>query len=166
MQSAINAMLADHTATGRLQSGATIKAAIRIYEDHTGKILCEILNEVAKVVEGRGREWRRALDGVSVALDGQIDKARELLVSPLRLADRLKTPSLQSAVDSRLGDAATRLRAQLADFRDGWTAPMPKPWKDRRPLAYAVLLLVIGALIGVAATYAKRFVSPSPAAHS
>ena len=144
----LDAMLSTHAAKGRLQSGATVIAAIGIYEEHSKEALAQVLAETAKLIEYRGRKWSTAMEGISEALEAHIQLAPEILKNPLRIANRQEHQSITDAFNERLGACAGRLRNQLLEFRDGWTSPIPKHWKDRNPIWYAVGLLVLGAVVG------------------
>lgn len=144
----IDLMLSKHSAMGRLQSGATIIAAVEIFERHSRKGLTEALEETAKLVDHHGLKWRQAMSGIQDALEAHLARAGEHLDGPFKIADRRGTPSISKAADREIAQANGRLRDALSDFAQGWTAPLPKPWKERHPLAYAVVLLLIGAAIG------------------
>lgn len=154
MDAAIDAMLADHSAKGRLQSGATIKAALRIFEDESASALDAVLLEAANLIEHHGRKWSAAMAGIGDALVAHVMGAREMLSKPLRLADRQGSESIARAVDESLQGARERLERRLSDFRDGWTAPRPKFWKDRHPQLFQVILLIVGAAVALAGSYA------------
>jgi hypothetical protein len=103
------------------------------------------------------------MDGIGDALNLQIASARTILRRPIRAADRSSSASATSATDRRIKAAASRLREQLSEFAQGWTAPVPKLWKDRHPFFYAVILLLIGAAIGWGGSEARRLLpDPTP----
>ncbi len=146
----IDVMLGEHSAKGRLQSGATIIAAISIFEECSHRALNQVLLEAAKLIEHRGRKWARAMAGISTALDQHMADAPEFLEPTIRLADQRNTASIAKAVEERLAEAGAQLRAQLQDFQQGWTAPVHKPWKERHPILYPIAMLILGALITLA----------------
>lgn len=92
--------------------------------------------------------------GIGDALVAHVMGAREMLSKPLRLADRQGSESIARAVDESLQGARERLERRLSDFRDGWTAPRPKFWKDRHPQLFQVILLIVGAAVALAGSYA------------
>jgi hypothetical protein len=147
-------MLAEHSSKGLLQSGSTNKAALRSFEEHSREALAKTLEEVAKLIEHRGPKWRAAMAGIEEALNDHLARARAHLQPTISLADRAATGSVSKAVDERLAGTAARLKDQLSEFCDGWTAPAPKLWKDRHPLAFQVLLLIIGAAVALGLSYA------------
>ena len=151
---AIDAMIADHAAKGCLQSGATIKVALKLFEEHSSRALDQALAETAKLIEHRQSRWTAAMDGIREALDAHLAAAPSHLTKARRLADSNNSPSVTGAIETRLSALHGRLHAQLAEFRDGWTAPAPKPWRDRHPLFVKIALLVIAALIALALSYA------------
>ena len=157
MNADIDAMIAEHAAMGRLQSGATIKAAIAIFEKRSSRALNQTLAEAAKLIEHRGWKWRAAMSGIGEALETHIGAAVTILGRPFNLANAPGSPSVWSAAEERLAGVARRLRDQAAEFEQGWTAPTPKPWKDRHALVYAIILLIVGALIGLAVPTAKAW---------
>ena len=161
MDGKIEEMMGDHAAKGRLQSGATVKAAVRIFEDHSNRALRQTLDEAAKLIEHRGRAWTDAMDGMSEALDSHLAKAPEHLAKAVHVADHANTPSVAQAFDELLLELGTRLRGQIAEFRQGWTAPLAKKWQERHPLMYAVALLLIGAAVGLAVPLVKSLIVPA-----
>jgi hypothetical protein len=154
---AIDALVAQNAAKGALQSGATLKASMRIIEERSTDALDQALSEASKLIEHRGRKWRRAIAGIRDGLDAHDADRTMLMQKPLNLADRAGSPSARNAVDREMGAITSRLRQRLADYSEGWTAPLPKPWKDRRPLIYAILLLLLGAAGGLLAPATKRW---------
>jgi hypothetical protein len=146
-------MLSKFAAKGRSGSGATIRAAVQIFEERTSGALDTVLAEAAKLIEHRGKAWTAAMAGIGDALQQHLSRAREVVSGPIRVGNRGGSPddAASQATDGLISDARERLTERLADFRDGWTAPVPKHWKDRHPFWYAVGLLVIGAIIGAIA---------------
>lgn len=148
MQEAITEMLALHSAKGRLGSGSTAMAARSIFEEHTARALDQVLGEAAKLIEHRGRKWQLAMDGIEVALRDRLEQASEKLARATKLSGARESPSAMSVLDRELSEMCVRLETRLADFRDGWTAPVAKPWPDRHRFLYAVGLLLMGAILG------------------
>lgn len=142
-------MHAEHSAKGLLGSGATAKRAISIFKDRMSEALDQILEEIAKVVEHRGRRWSAAMSAVASALDEELLAAPILLEPSFRLA-RLGRGSSRRAAQDLIDRAADELRKQLSEFCEGWTAPPPRRWPERHPLIYALMLVVVGSLIGAA----------------
>ncbi len=86
---------------------------------------------------------------IEEALNTHISAAPNYMQKVSQVVDgRASGSSVSRAVKERLNSVGERLRGRLAEFRGGWTAPVAKPWKDRRPLLYAILLLLIGAIVG------------------
>jgi hypothetical protein len=154
-------MLGKHSAMGRLQSGSTIVAALDIFEEHSAQALDQVLSEAAKLIEHRGSKWTAALSGIEEALSQHLALRQPPIEHVRRLADRQNMPSVNQAIEERLGGIRRRLEMRLADFRDGWTAPPPKLWKDRHPFLHAVILLLIGAAFGFAANLVTQAAAPS-----
>ena len=162
MDTLMCAMLGGHSAKGRLQSGATIKAALEIFEEHSKRALDQTLSEAGKLIEHRRRNWASAMNGIGEALADHLSRAREYLEKPRQLADSGKSPSVTQAIDERLAGINDRLQSRLSEFREGWTAPVPKLWKDRHPLPYQIILLVIGAVVALAVSYSTGLLRIGP----
>lgn len=153
--SQIEEMMASNSAHGRLQSGSTIKSAIGIFERCSSDALSESLDEVGRLVDHRGATWRSAMSGVSKALGQHMSSANSQLQRPVSIADGRGTLSITHVVEAEIRDIDFRLREKLAEFQDGWTAPLERPWKDRHLFVYALLLLAIGGFGGALLTPAK-----------
>lgn len=152
-----NAIAADHSAKGLLASGATAKRAVSAFETRSMEALTKVLSEVANRIDHRGRRWRREMAEVERALDEHIQSAPELLDHPFQLA-KLSESGRQAAL--QLVDwSAHALRKEFGAFRDGWTSPRSRPWRERNAAWYALLLIIAGAIVGQAANWAgKQFV--------
>lgn len=137
---------AEKAAKGALGSGGTARQAVRIFGSRTSEALQQVLSEVGQRIEHRGRAWREAMATVEQALSAQIAAAPDLMAKSFKLA-RLDGESAKAAAAALIEGEAGGLREELAAFEEGWTAPVPKKWSERRPLLYALLLLLAGAAI-------------------
>lgn len=153
MNKVVGAMVADHAAKGTLKSGATAKAALQAFEECSSKALGQVLDEAAKLIQHRGPKWRRATNQIRAALDEHAAGAPEALRPTMKLAGA-DTGAAAEAVNERLGDISGRLRYQLQEFADGWTAPVGKTWSERHPVLLKVLFALFGSALTLAATYA------------
>lgn len=146
MDSAFAAMLAEHSATGNLRSGATIKKTLAIFEEETRKALAQSLDEMAKHIEHCGGAWKQAVSAIGNALDDHLAGSQQILKKPLSMTGPNRDNAQAQAVEGRLTEIADRLRAQLNEFSNGWTAPRAKPWKELHPNLDRIIFLVIGAV--------------------
>lgn len=140
------AMHAEHSAKGLLGSGATIKRAVRIFEERSREALTQIHSDVANVIEHRGRRWTAAMADIERQLETDVSGARALLATSFTLAGANEGAANEAGL-KLINEAGDRLRAEHAAFRDGWTAPPGKPWRERHALLYALLLLVAGGAV-------------------
>lgn len=146
---------AEQSAAGRLQSGETAKRAIDAFARRSLDALKQVHQEVANKVEHRGRKWRAAMSDVQRALEEHFARAPEVLEPTLRLANAERGEA-RAAVDQVIGWAKSDQIKEHKAFADGWTAPRPKRWQERNPIVYAVLMIMVGAAIGQAASPAWR----------
>jgi hypothetical protein len=154
------AIAAEHSAKGILGSGATAKRAVRAFEARGSEALRQMLDELAKRVEHRGKAWRTGLAAVEEALDGYMADGWNILGSTIKLA-RADTGSAREAIDGMLAWVKRDLHKELNAFRDGWTAPRAKAWRERHPALYAVILLIVGAILGQAVSLAGKALEPT-----
>ncbi|WP_189676098.1 hypothetical protein [Sphingomonas glacialis] len=145
-------MHAEHSAKGMLQSGATVKAAVRVFRDRTAEALRQIFEEIGKRIDHRGQAWKKATAAVSAAFYDHMRQAPDVLGSSLRLANS-PGPSVQTAAQALIDGVGKDLGAEIRAFSDGWTAPKPKRWNERHPAIYALLLVIAGSLIGAAISH-------------
>ena len=147
------AMHAQHAAKGALQSGATMVRAVEIWSEISSEHLKIALAEFGATIETRGREWKRAMRGAQGALNGHSAAASELLEPSFRLANPPggTDGAAYRAADDRISAAHEKMTLIISDFRDGWTAPRAKKWNERNPLAFALLMAGVGALLATAA---------------
>lgn len=69
-------------------------------------------------------------------------------------------PNSEALVEPILAEIRRDLHARLADYREGWTAPREKPWRERN----ALLLLVAGAAVSEGVKWLSSKPAPSSAA--
>ena len=146
---------ADHSAKGLLGSGVTAKRSVAAFEERSRESLKQILSEVANVVDHRGRRWRREMAEVDRALEEHILSAPDLLADNFRLA-RLRSAGAQEAANQLIERSAQDLRKDFSAFRDGWTSPRSRPWRERNAAVYAIILIFIGALVSQSATWVSK----------
>ncbi len=145
-------MLADHSAKGMLQSGATLKRAVEIWSTQAGLAVDAILAEFGAVIEKRGREWDRAMTAVLVAIDRHAATADADLAPTFRVASPRggESGSAMIAVRKLLDAATESLRDRVSAYQEGWTAPRPKKWNERHPIAFATVMALAGAGLAIA----------------
>ena len=143
-------MHAEHSKLGRLQSGLTVRRSIEIFEQASKSALEDIEIQVAGSVQSRGRRWKAAFAGIEGALFSHLQTAPELLRASIQMGTK---DGIEIALPL-LDESKARLLEQLHEFRDGWTAPSGRPWRERHAFWYAVLLLLVGALLTSLATLA------------
>lgn len=136
---------AEHSAKGMLASGATAKRAVEVFETRSKDALKQVLSEVGQRIDHRGRHWRREMAEVEKALEEHIQSAPELMEGSFRLA-RLSSPSGREAASRLIDRSAQALRKEFIAFRDGWTSPRSRPWRERHEISYALLLVLAGAI--------------------
>lgn len=143
-------MHAEHSAKGLFKSGSTLKRAVRIFCENSGAALKQILGEVADQVEGRGRAWKVAMDEVKDALEAHTANAPALLEVSFKMATVLGDAAHEAAM-GLLDKCVADLHSQLAGYKDGWTAPRPKSWKERHPIAWDIGLATFSVIAGAVA---------------
>lgn len=143
-------MHAEHSAKGLLRSGATLKRAVRIFCENSGAALEQILGEVADQVERRGRAWKVAMAEVKDAVEVHAANAPTLLEASFKMAT-VPGDAAHTAAMGLVDQCVADLHSQLAGYKDGWTAPRPKSWKERHPMAWDVGLATFSAFAGAIA---------------
>lgn len=143
----IDTIFARHAAAGHLKSGATIKALVQAMHSTTAEGVNEALNGIAAVTQHAGRKRQRLLEELGQSLEAHQRTAEGVIriaIERIGLGDDFKHAA------PLIDQSRRRVREQIADFAEGWTAPAGKSWKERNPILYDGLLLLIGAAIGVA----------------
>ena len=149
-------VMADGSAKGTLKSGNTAKLAVTAFEERSAEALRQILAEVANRVDHRGRQWRRDMSDVGRALDYHMELVPEICGKVFDVA--ALTSSGRAATDQLIEWMSQRLQRELAAFRDGWTSPRSKPWRERHAAWYGIGLLIVGAVAGqIFGLLAKQF---------
>jgi len=144
----IDTVIQRNAAAGCLKSGATIKALVQAVHSTTAEAVDEALKGIGTVTEHPGRKRQRLLEELERALEGHEGTAEgtiQVAIERIGLGGdfRHALPLIE--------EGRRRQRERIADFAEGWTAPVGKPWKERHPLLYDSLLLLIGAAIGLVA---------------
>ncbi len=143
------AILAEHSANGRLRSGATIIRVTEAFAERSREALSEALASVAGRVDHRGRKWRSMMAVVDKAIDRHMDAAPQVIAEFTRVAGA----NHEALAAPALANLRADLHARLADYREGWTAPKAKTWRERNAIFYALLLLIAGAAVSEGAKW-------------
>lgn len=145
-------MLAQHAAAGLLQSGATLKKSVKIWASRSEEAVTGVLAEIGSVIEKRDKEWSQAIGSVKLAIEAHRLKAEDQLGRYFRMAAPPgdMDGGAMRAVRGLLDAAAQGLLGQVDSFGDGWTAPRPKKWNERHPVAFAVIMAIMGAALALA----------------
>lgn len=143
----IRAITHRNAAKGLLKSGATIRQIVRALDETTVMALIEALDGIATVTEHSRRKRNRLLDQLQASLTSHHAQARALAQESI---ERIGLGNEFKHAVPLIEEAEQRHREKIADFEEGWTAPAGKPWKNRRPLLFAILVALIGAAAGVA----------------
>lgn len=138
-----NAILAEHSASGRLRSGATIIRVTETLAQRSREALYEAQTSAAGRVDHRGRKWREMMALIDDAINRHMDAAPATVSEFTRVAG----DNHEALAAPALGNLRAELHARLADFREGWTAPRASTWRERNAVLYALLLLIAGAVI-------------------
>jgi hypothetical protein len=142
-------LFADHAASGRLQSGLTIKRSVAALDKTTRAAVTKALDGIAAVTEHSGSERRRLLTTLDSFIDAHLARAEEIVrnrIEGIRLGSDFR--HARPFIDK----AAKNQHILVSDFREGWTAPASKPWNERHPVYFAIIIAVIGAALGAIAT--------------
>lgn len=144
-----DAMLAEHSAAGRLRSGATLSRAAKIWIDRTGEAVERAQAEFATIIDRRGREWQRAMAAVLSSLDQRRSMAKAILAGTFRAAAPRggENGGAMRSIDTMLDRGLDSISERAEAFRDGWTSPVPRKWNERHPVLFAVSMLALGAVL-------------------
>lgn len=148
-------IMAEHSAKGLLRSGNTIVRVTAAFHERSRTALEEALRSVAVRVDHRGRKWRKMLEEIEAAIDRHMDLAHETIGDVAQVAGS-KGDALLAPLLSEIGSS---LHLQLGDFREGWTAPPGKLWRERNAALYALLLVAAGAALGEGAKLALSWLA-------
>lgn len=143
----MDAILARNAAAGCLKSGATIKALVQAMHSTTAEALNEALRGIGAVTEHAGRKRQGLLERLRTSLAAHQETAEGTIQFAI---ERIGLDNDFQHAQPLIEQSHRRHREQIADFAEGWTAPAGKRWKERHPLLYDALLLIVGALIGAA----------------
>ena len=156
MATEIGALAAKLSANGNLGGSVILNRSIAIFEEESRKALARTLEELAKLIEHRGAEWRKAIAEIGVALNEHVANAPAVFEKPLQWSRSAPDSAAARAIDGQIHIVAERLCAQLEEFSVGWTAPKGKPWKERHPYLDRILFMLIGAVIAVAGALLEK----------
>lgn len=141
----MKALFAEHSAKGLLASGPTVRRTGRIIDELSERAVDEALQAVARAAPVPGKARLALISELDRQLAAWFDRV-EASANDLLAKARVGMNMMRHVAPTIRTDRA----AQIEQFRAGWTAPIPKPWRERRPFLYAMLVALGGALIGLA----------------
>lgn len=145
----LEAIFANHAAKGCLRSGATIKASVAALDETTKGAVRDALDGIAAVTEHAGWKRRRLLSRLDECITRHLRRAEGIVQKHI---EGIGLGSDFRHARPLIDKAAQNHRAMVSDFREGWTAPASKPWNERHPVYFAVIIAVIGAALGAITT--------------
>lgn len=89
---------------------------------------------------------------VAHAIDRYMDAGPERLEKTLLVGG----PDGPRLAQPLLAEIRADLHQRAADYREGWTSPRERPWRERNALSYAILLLLLGAGVGEGVKIASK----------
>ncbi len=122
----LKAIYADHAAKGMLQSGGTVKVAVRAVEEEAHRLIVGSLDQVAPVakdVEAYAM-IRLTFDGFLSFLNAELDGIAKMAVGGAASLARFRNAAVSA--HSLLADAQTRLNRQLELHRFVFIESAPK----------------------------------------
>lgn len=137
-------IMAEHSSKGTLRSGKTIVRVVSAFQQRSRTAREEALESVAVRVDHRGRKWQKMFTELEAGIDRHMDLAHDTIGDVAQVAGS-RGESLLAPMLSEIG---SKLHLELADYREGWTAPPGKLWRARNAALYALLLLAAGACLG------------------
>ncbi len=102
-----------------------------------------LLSEIVANENGRGRTWKWAHGEVDRQL-AVFDDVREQAIGMMWRGAEAQCPDFSSIFNL----AITRAKADISAHAANWTAPPPRPFNERYPVGYALLMLALGGLLG------------------
>jgi hypothetical protein len=117
-------------------------------DEPTVAALKELLDGIGAVTEHQGTKRKRLLEQLAVDLTNHHATARDIARQAIDRAgagrDYAQAVPLLEAIEEKH-------RAAINDFKEGWTAPEGKQWKDRHPILFALGIAIVSAILGAAA---------------
>jgi hypothetical protein len=144
----LGALHASHASVGLLKSGKTIRKANNIIRSRLCDALDQVHDEVASSMDQRGRRWKRSMEQVGTALEIACALARVDLEKTWKLAGA-ERESIRREADELFAESNNFLRERHDAYRNGWTSPRGKPWRERHPNIWGTLAAVGGALLSL-----------------
>lgn len=145
MPTRLKALYLEQAGKGLLESGSTIKQAVRAVEELSERATAAALDAISRATSGQGRRRRRLLTLLDQKSEQFFERVDEYLTQDLkqfRLEGDLMRPLLVEVKRRRLH--------QVDQYRGGWTAPPPKPFKEKYPLLNHTVTALVSAVIGAA----------------
>ena len=144
----MRAIVAAQAAKGLLQSGATIRAAVRATSEVTNAALSDALAGIARTTEHAGNKREAMLAQLVESLAAHhaaIEASAAAALTKIGLGNDVHHAAPHFASER------ARHAELIADFREGWTAPAGKRWNERHPILFVVVTALIGIGLGWAA---------------
>lgn len=154
----IDSIFARHAAAGHLKSGGTIRALVRAMDDTTAAAINDGLNGIAAMTEYSSGKRKRLIDEFTESLNAH----HETAIGVIQIAvERIGLVSDFEHASPMIEQAKRQHRERMADFAEGWTAPVGRRWPERHPIVFALVSAAVGAALGAAATKVADQIAPS-----
>jgi hypothetical protein len=142
----LKTLYADHSAKGLLRSGATIKRAVAFYEVRMIEAVDQCCQAISIQHSKGGFLWRRRFHTLTHFLKVYFQSTDDAIDPAIKIAGKDGDSSAGKAGLALFRAAQGRLLLRVSDYAEGWTADNAKPWHEKNPVKWALLLLLIGAV--------------------
>ena len=133
---------------GNLSSDQTLLEVLSAFRERSEPRLDEILNQVSNALRGRGRTWNQSLDIVQVAIEERYGMIAEWTIGMgFASTDEQKSHARQF-IEAHLN----KMKADVEGYRFGFTERKLEDLTQRRPVLWAGILLIMGAIVGALAS--------------
>lgn len=130
--------------TGGLGSDVALMDALYLFRVRSEPQLAHVLEIVSNAVAGRGRSWARAHEIVKEAIDERYREVADWTIGMGFAATESQREHVAHSVDVRLAT----LKAEVDAHQYGLTRERLADFPQRRPVLWALILLLAGVAVG------------------
>lgn len=155
----LKALFAKNAAGGLLRSGSTIKNSVVRYEARMTEAVDLCCEAISTRHSKGGILWKCRFKQLRIFLDNHF-RVRSGDIDPsIKIAGQAIDSSAARAGQALLQECRGRLIERVDDYANGWTASQAKPWHEKNPITWAMLLILAGAIAAPLVTNVIKSIS-------
>lgn len=144
-----SAIQTEMTKAGRWGSGAMVTAICSAFRLKAREAVEQALRETSNAIRSRGSAWNSALDALSELIHSEFANVEKMAIGQCQGTSIRVPDQMRAHAKGLISNTLSALVAEIEAYRVGWSSPKPEKFTERHPVLWPIMLILIGATLGL-----------------